>query len=221
MSIILKRSPTGIQSTFLHIPKTGGMFVRKTLADNGLVDTEILRSPSLYATSEYTLKTQHNIPFNYPKFMDSDIVFAFVRNPIIWYQSYWAFKVSINRWYINKPIDRICGDRVFSKFIDKILYTFRDGYLSTMYSMYTQLCTHVGRQEDMLNDLGNILDNVGFNEFKIDNELRVNDGPEEYKKLARYRQDQIPMLLSVESGIMRKYRYEIDQDFYQNHKFIK
>jgi hypothetical protein len=210
MTIILK----GGNVAFVHIPKTGGTWVREVLKKNNLVESEILKT-DIYATTEGTPKTQHNVPLANATFMNCNYVFSFVRNPLTWYQSYWSFKADF-RWYIGKRFDKNTAARIFPDFIEKIKKHYPRGYLATMFPFYTDICTHVGTQENLQDSLVFILNDLGFDTDDLVFPERMKVSPEKSKKIATYKVGQVKDILRLEEKVIEKYGYESNPVNYRN-----
>lgn len=89
------------------------------------------------------------------------VVFAFVRHPLTWYRSYWAWKSRLFFWNPYNPLDRTCADPDFEVFIGNVIKNFPGGYLNNIYPFFLQHCTHAGRFENLKNDLISILKIAG------------------------------------------------------------
>lgn len=89
------------------------------------------------------------------------VVFAFVRHPLTWYRSYWAWKDRMFSWNPCNPLDRTCANADFEVFIRNVVSNFPDGYLNSIYPFFLQCCTHAGRFENLRSDLAKILEIAG------------------------------------------------------------
>src|ERR1044072_6917434 len=98
---------------FLHLPRTGGRFVAKTLQETlGLNVREVGYEHS------------HKDAIGLVRFRKQPYTFAFVRHPVSWYASYWRSKVARKGkhwsiaapdtlWHPAWPIDPILGSDDF------------------------------------------------------------------------------------------------------------
>lgn len=210
MTIILK----GGKVAFVHIPKTGGTWVRECLKLNNLVEQEILEI-DLYNTTEATHETQHSVPLTDSQFMRCDYVFSFVRNPLTWYQSYWAFKSSY-RWYVGKRFDKNTASRIFSDFITKVQKHYPQGYLSSVFKFYTDICTHVGQQENLQDGLVHFLEIYGFDTGSLIFPDRIKISPVENKNIATYKVGQIEPIIELERKVFNDYSYSTNPNHYRH-----
>jgi len=174
MAIFLKNA------TFLHIPKTGGTWVRKQLQNMGLVE-EIVYGQDCEPQFGTGRTNIHNIPIYDERFDVDRLVFCFVRNPLDWYKSYFGYR-QITPWvHDSLRLDMFCESKDFNEFIDKVIQNFPFGYCTRLYSFFKE-CHHVspyvwvGRQENLKSDLIKILNTfqIEFDESKITDD-KIND----------------------------------------------
>lgn len=191
MTVILPKS------IFLHIPKTGGMWVREALKKSELV------------IHEYDERHDFNKHINDQMVVDRPIRFCFVRNPITWYQSYWAMRTKDDSWDDEALVDRLCASDNFRKFIDAVIGAFPDGHLNHLYAIWVNQCTIVSKMELFPKSLINILDMCGekYNYDAIINLPRQNIGDKKYKKLAIYSHGQKEKLRAIEHEALKIYDY--------------
>ncbi len=111
---------------FLHCPKTGGTFFRRTLkrlhveheviADTDTVDEHagVARAIELFGKDVRT--------------------FFFVRHPATWLQSYWCDRMA-NGWGGDFRIAHDCRDEDFNGFVAKVI-VMHPGFVSALYDTY-------------------------------------------------------------------------------------
>lgn len=186
---------------FLHIPKTGGSWVRHVLRDQNLVQVEF---PDTHPDMERLNYFSRFYPLHYIKqsvkhrsvSLGSDIrssyKFCFVRNPHKWYESYWRY-MSKREWQIDdkknplpdttwrpNEILKKYGCYDFRKFMDRVLKE-HPGYLTKLYGRYAQPSEidFVGRTESLVDDLITVLKAVGaeFDEASVRNTKKINTSP--------------------------------------------
>lgn len=90
-------------------------------------------------------------------------IFAFVRHPVQWWGSYWAYRQT-EGWTSDHPIDVHCRADHFETFIENVLRTM-PGYCSRMmreFVGYDRNAVIVGRHESLERDLDTMLRIVGF-----------------------------------------------------------
>ena len=104
-------------SIFVHIPKTGGTFVRRTIKDLGLYRGEAYEGNNNWTRIQV-------IHLGIGDIQSNKLTFAFVRNPTTWLQSKWTnmvrrFKKS------SKPSKHLwkndCFSKDFGEFVRKVL----------------------------------------------------------------------------------------------------
>ncbi len=194
------------RSAFLHIPKTGGTWVRNVLSEMGLVRRLLLyRDPAL--SIEGVVPSHHTI------IKDEDrpaVVFAFVRHPLTWYRSYWAWKSRMFAWNPYNPLDRSCASADFETFVRNVIEVYPDGYLTRAYPFFLRHCTHAGRFEFLATDLMKILDLAGE---PYDAEF-IHGFPRqlcsaEHSRHLRYPADLAFKLMKIEGKICQKLGYQL------------
>ena len=135
------------KTVFLHIPKTGGTWVSAVLRKLCIVHEETTRRPHM----------------RWPEILADPKMsawrglkpFAFVRNPVSWYRSYWAYKNRMG-WEKGNWIDEACSADTFAMFVLKCI-TKHPGLLGQMYERHTNGVETVGRFETLREDLLRIL----------------------------------------------------------------
>jgi hypothetical protein len=203
MSLILGKS------AFLHIPKTGGTWVRRVLTDGGLV-TRILKYDDPALTSENRAPSHHSVikPEDTPP-----VVFAFVRHPLTWYRSYWSWKEKMFAWNPGNPFDRQCASRDYFGSLGNVIKHYPGGYLNEMYPFFTRHCTDVGRYEALREDLMRILAAAGE---PIDEAVMArtpNDmSSSQYSLALRYPISMAVRLMDLEGNICDEYDYHLPDD---------
>ena len=182
-------------AVFLHVPKTGGMWVSAVLRDLGAVRCRVA---SKHADMERLLNCARRNPGRYleavvkagPQWQSrarGAFKFCFVRHPLAWYESYWSFtrahgwnawgvnRRGRRRWHPNALLDGL-GDDDFNRFVRNVLER-RPGYVTKLYGWYaTPEIDFVGKQESLADDLAVVLRLIGrqFDERKLRQQPRVN-----------------------------------------------
>src|SRR5262245_16462215 len=87
MSLHLSRA----NALFLHIPKTGGTWVEEVLKECGILAEQAAVTDAV--TWRHPLRGHH--------LHDYSFVFAFVRHPLSWYESWWKFQAG--SWTQHEP----------------------------------------------------------------------------------------------------------------------
>lgn len=175
MAILLKHD-----AVFLHVPKTGGTWVTAVLADLGLIRCRIVTK---HADMARLLDCARHHPGRWleaaakagPAWQSQArraFKFCFVRHPLSWYESYWAFMSQrgwnawgVNRrgrvrWHPNAALDGL-GDADFNRFVRNVAER-EPGFVGRMYASYaTDAIDFVGRQERLAEDLIEVLARLG------------------------------------------------------------
>ena len=157
----------GLNAVFIHIPKTGGSWVKEVLSKSMKVE------PAIGAGS-------HNLPWRYNH--PGAKRFCFVRDPVTWLESVWmglhsswpheGRGLDVPEMLNDRAFSPIrlltmrCGERDFDTFIDNVL-ELEPGFVSRMYEWYigpqgAPLVDFVGRMESIVADLSNALFHMGW-----------------------------------------------------------
>jgi len=137
-------------AVFLHVPKTGGTWVKAAVANAGLDFEECIVDGDPHGDLSYC-------PF------PDRFIFAFVREPLSLYRSYWRFKMT-TVWDARNPFDVECAAPTFEGFVDNVL-RLEPAWCSRTFEDYvgppTGEINFVGRFEALVHDLIRALRLVG------------------------------------------------------------
>lgn len=191
MALILPRS------VFFHVPKTGGVWVRGAIARAGIPTVESGGNPGDPAMLHQTLRTVDT---------GGRFTFTFVRHPLRWYASFWAYRMEWG-WRNQDPLDScLCAD--FPAFIRRVLRRFPKGHLSDRYDLYVGppgLMSFVGRTENLVEDLVAALREAG-EEFD-EEDLRKTPRANETRLRPVYPEDLHAALLKAEERALVRFGY--------------
>jgi hypothetical protein len=200
-------------SVFLHVPKAGGTWVRQALKNTELVRGELTSRHSEEST-EGKKRSWHMVPRD-KSILQGKYVFCFVRHPLTWYQSHWAFRTRRSNWNSGNILDKRCvldceKERMdFNDFIDNVIEEFPEGYLHWLYNFYAQHAVFVGKMENLQSDLVNALFMAGedFDVGTIANTPRENVMPRKYHREVKYTTARAIKILELERKVIEKYGY--------------
>ena len=176
---------------FLHIPKTGGMWVQKVLKELGLVRYAfgrehedmpgIVNFPSANPFEHRRKMVRRGIAWHADVL--SGYKFCFVRHPLTWYESYWKWRSGqwhkASNYYTDFPVGMIrdTGHDDFNQFV-RVVNEKYPGYVTSLYARYAVpgRIDFIGKQESLTEDLIAVLThlNENFDEDRIRNWPRVN-----------------------------------------------
>jgi hypothetical protein len=138
---------------FLHIPKTGGTWIEQASTSAGI---EIVSAPALSnVTWRHSLLNQYLNRYEF--------VFAFVRHPLTWYESWWKFQTWLN-WRDHEPnvwhpqnVLKPCASNDFDEFI-RLCIKHEPAYVTRLYEWYlgpegAEFVSFIGRYEHLADDL--------------------------------------------------------------------
>lgn len=202
------------KSKFIHIPKCGGTAVQSALWRIGCIkdNSQGFSEPHfghLYASQM-------------PE--DKRINFAFVRNPITWWQSwYW--------WNKSQPLSRFNGQELKTKSFDQWIDEYGQfwlGMFTTQVKRYLgedenfptiNKVTLIGKSETLYIDLRNILNKIGerYDEGTLD--MIINQEitlPNDHVNIQKYNREAISIetrkiIYQTEREIFNRFDYDITQ----------
>lgn len=127
-------------SAFIHCRKTGGSWIRSVLKSHwpdapetgeGLGPSERIHATFAGVRSE----------------VGSRKAFGFVRHPLSWLKSYWAFR-QIRGWDSDRDIDNLPGRDNLDMWLVQLVHE-RPGWVGRNYQRVLRGCTVLGRTEDL------------------------------------------------------------------------
>jgi len=177
-------------SEFLHIPKTGGTWVREVLDRQGLIkgpvgghehanydrvvfETHQRKRPG--KQSGLVRRIKQIASGTQPAVSDQSkktFRFCFVRHPLAWYESWWKYMNArdwnewgdssvAGGWHPNLAINGL-GSSDFNKFVCNVIDA-RPGYVSELYFSYAKLgVSFIGKTESLADDLITVAEHLGL-----------------------------------------------------------
>jgi hypothetical protein len=157
---------------FVHIPKTGGVWIEDALAALGI------------RTADPPMKS--GVSWRHPLPADIlgrfDFTFTFVRHPLSWYESWWKFQAK--RWTVFEPgawhpqrVLEPCASDRFSSFVRRCI-EHEPSYVTRLYESYigppgVERMDLIGRSEALVDTLVGVLRGLSY-EF---DETRLREYP--------------------------------------------
>lgn len=129
-------------SCFLHVPKTGGSWVKQAILASGIPARE-------HSKQGYTHLGLADCPG------PGLFRFAFVRHPLGLYRSYWQFKMTVG-WDAANVLDQRCQSDDFATFVTKVLADFPGVYARSLRDYVgppEAPIEFIGRFENLVEDL--------------------------------------------------------------------
>jgi len=129
-------------SCFLHVPKTGGSWVKKAIAAAGLHGEE-------FRVGRYDHTRLSHCP------CPDKFKFAFVRHPLSLYRSYWQFKMTYG-WDPHNALDQLCQADDFTTFVTAVLDQAPGVYSMSLHDFVGapgHEINFIGRYENLVEDL--------------------------------------------------------------------
>lgn len=169
-----------LDALFIHVPHTGGTWVRRCLEASGL-KTEPAKGPG-----------HHGLPEAYQQVRYR---FCFVRHPQAWVESVWCglkhswsmlaempSLAAEKSWSPFRVLTKRCSANSFDEFVTNIL-TYEPAFVTRMLEAYIgprgfPKVNAVGQQEHLADHLQTILNHCGFRGELADlPPVKVNPGP--------------------------------------------
>ena len=150
---------------FVHVPKTGGVWVRRALREAGFVDDDDEEvDPGVApwpvpASASSGMRRLHATACSIGH--DPARSFCFVRHPLAWYRSLWAHGAR-DGWGPHEFVLDQYGCDDFLEFMDRCVRAFPTGFVSLLYRIYTEGAGYVGRYERLKEDLRAALELAGL-----------------------------------------------------------
>ncbi|MGH7319538.1 MAG: hypothetical protein ACRELA_07925 [Candidatus Rokuibacteriota bacterium] len=137
-------------SCFLHVPKTGGTWVKAAIAAARIPFEEFTIDGDVHADLSYCPRPER-------------FKFAFVRHPVQFYRSYWQFKMGVG-WDPRNPLDVDCAAANFHAFVGNVLLKY-PGMCAQLFQDYVgppgRDIEFIGRYERLADDLIAVLKMAG------------------------------------------------------------
>lgn len=154
------------KSLFIHIPKTGGQWVRRAIGNAGI---QVSESHCAWHEGQYAPQTLCNGQWKkirhtcyHSNLEQTDctgkFTFTFVRHPFSFYRSYWSYKMKVG-WDVSNGFDHQVCDESLSGFIEKVLHLYpKRGWVSRLYQSYIDhpngsSIDCIGKTETLADDL--------------------------------------------------------------------
>jgi hypothetical protein len=139
-------------AVFLHVPKTGGTWVKAAVANAGIEFDEYIVDGDIHGDLSYC-------PYK------DRFIFAFVREPLSLYQAYWRFKIMVG-WDSRNPFDMSTQAPAFESWVEKVLQ-LEPAWCSRMFEDYVgrtpaDQISFIGRYESLTDDLVRALRMAGM-----------------------------------------------------------
>jgi len=215
-------------SVFLHIPKTGGSWVTRTLKDLGLFRCSIAHKHAnwlhILAPGNQGIGRRLEYLGKRALFLRTrprPFTFCFVRHPLAWYESFYAYKSqpkiaweldgdfeNLHRWHPNAVLNGLGQNRSFTEFVEAVLEK-HPGYVSSLFAHYTfHPVDFVGRQECLREDLIRALELQGlkFDPEAVRASRKVNES-NEHRERSTWDPDLRARVLAAERGALQRFGY--------------
>ena len=156
---------------FLHIPKTGGTWVRRNFDNLNVKYSEV---KGIDFEPQFGFNNTHNVPIHLKKFHELPKV-CIVRSPLDWYRSYFGYRQKTDWEIKNTWLDKYCISNTFDGFIENVINKCPVGYVSQMYYLFSQWCEFVGFTESLEANFKEFMSKYeGINNFDSINTEKVN-----------------------------------------------
>ena len=147
-------------TVFYHIPKTGGIWVKSAMRFSGVPYGRVRNG----LPHPYGLYREHSTPVGIEKSVEGKLSFCFVRHPVDWYRSYWAYRYKTDALDPKFPLDKLYRKN-FQKFVNNVLEAYPEGFVGNLYRFYVDSdlsgVDFIGKQERLEQDLIFVLRKAG------------------------------------------------------------
>lgn len=185
------------QSCFLHVPKTGGTWVRQAIEAAGVPCQAFSIGPD-----HHPGLAQCPCPEKFK--------FAFVRHPLSLYRSYWQYKMTYG-WDLNNPLDTSARADDFTSFIENVLQMAPGIYSRSLHDYVGppgKEIDFIGKYENLADDLIKALQLAGerFEEQPIRNLAAANQS-DKHRFPATFTPALAERVLRAESEALNRFGY--------------
>lgn len=202
-----------------HIPKCGGVWAKEALRRSMTNPSEDYgRCVRQTFINEFGLYREHAPPDGV---VEEDkrgrLSICFVRHPIAWYRSFWAFRIKTESYGKNFPLDPLVVDGSYENFINNVLDEYPDGFLWRMYQVFTgedlSKINFIGKQEQLADDLVEALTLSGqeFNEKRLRNMKMTNvaGSHKKYLPLTELKSATIERIIKAEEWVVNTFYKDV------------
>jgi hypothetical protein len=228
MAVLLK-----CKAVFLHLPKTGGTFIRKVFRSLDLVRFNFSRD---HADMKRVINIYDHYPGNYwcrsiqfggnvQKHINQSFKFCFVRHPFDWYASYWRFNTDLgwrsfipqnkrtrwgfkyDTWHPLAPLEEHAINN-FSEFMDRVIQ-HKPGFLTNLYHAYAmpEHIDFVGKQENLVEDISTVLSRLNV-QHDISEIKKLKHENKSKTKMPEWKHEHKEKIFELEKAVFEKYNYE-------------
>lgn len=196
------------KTVFYHIPKTGGIWVKKALWRGGV---NYGRCKEIHST--HWLRREHSVPELVAKeHKDGMFSFCFVRHPVEWYISFWCYRLRSKILDLRSPADWH-WQNVFEEFVIDMLRAHPTGFITNLYQCYigrnADQIDFIGRQEYLADDLVKALTIAGekFDEQELRKApwMNVAGGKKKLRHFATLSDETRDRVIESENWVMDKF----------------
>ena len=140
---------------FVHIPKTGGTYIRSVFKALGYSGTELGHEHShISHITDLVMPIKKDI-----------YAWCMIRHPKTWYQSFWAFRCQ-RGWSPSNPIDFKCASNDFNTFVNNCIEHYPQGLLTSILNNHIQndmgINVIVKKYESLHDELNSALQESGI-----------------------------------------------------------
>ena len=199
-----------------HIPKCGGIWAKEALRRSLRDKSAYARCNSSGVVNPFGLYREHATPDGT---LEEDklgrLSVCFVRHPVTWYQSFWAFRIKSESYDPDFPLDDLMDESI-DRFVQNVFSNFPNGFVTELYRYFVgedlSKINFIGKQETLSSDLVEVMKLAGedFDEDVVKNLkwINVSGHSKRYKS-------KIKISPAIESQILEKEDWVI-QTFYKN-----
>lgn len=202
-----------------HIPKCGGSHAKEAMRRSmPHPETDYGRARLVKGyISEFGLYREHATP---DMVIEEDkrgrLSICFVRNPITWYRSFWAFRIKTKSYDPDFPCDLLM-DNNYENFINNVLDAYPNGFVTQLYKYYVgedlSEINFIGKQETLMDDFVEALTLSGqeFDEKRLRGlkRLRVAGSDPKLDDVTRLKSATIDKIMNAEEWVFNTFYKDV------------
>ena len=168
-----------------------------------------------YLPHPYGLLREHSTPVGADKEeTDGKLSFCFVRHPVDWYRSFWAYRYKTDVTDPKFPLDRYYKNN-FQKFVNIVLEQYPEGFVGNLYKFYVNDdlsgIDFIGKQENLVEDLIYVLREAGeeFDEAVVRKTKHRNiaASAKKFRHLCEVNKDLRKRIIKTEKWVCESFNY--------------
>jgi hypothetical protein len=111
-------------------------------------------------------------------------------------------------WRFDCRLDRLAASDDFNEFIIKAMSAYPGGFLTHLYYTYARECTHIGKMENIDEDLSKFMREIeGVEIYPPVEPVKINESDKELKERAQYSNEAAGLVMERERSLIAAFNY--------------